>query len=328
MGAARGFRRLVVVPLVLAVAACSGPIDSTATSGPTMPASSPALTFSSTASPEPSASLAAPSSAPATPPTAISSQVFPPGAAIEVAVRELNVRRKPTTSSKRLETLRRGDVMIISPTDQLSFGWGPVKADGYTWYAVMRPNVVDTGLSLDPLPKPPIDVADGPPFWGWLATDDGTTPYVTAIGPRCPTTVDLLNVSGMLPAERLACFNEPFVLQGTYGCAGCGAVELGSFKPAWLATPVELDFLSANPAERLGPLALRFAPKGPPRPAHGSIVRVTVHVDDARSDNCAMSELVGEELVPIDDRTAMLYCRERLVVDSYEVLGLDPSFPG
>jgi hypothetical protein len=217
--------------------------------------------------------------------------------------------------------------MIISPTDQLSFGWGPVKANGYTWYAVMRPNVADPDVDLDPLPKPPIDVAGGSPFWGWLATDDGTTPYVTAIAPRCPTTVDLLNVSGMLPAERLACFHEPFVLQGTYGCAGCGAVLLGSFKPAWLATPVELDFLSVNPAERLGPLALRFAPNGPPRPAHGSIVRVTVHVDDSRSTRCTMSELVGEELVAIDARTAVLYCRERLVVDSYEVLGIDPSFP-
>jgi hypothetical protein len=40
-----------------------------------------------------------------------------------------------------------------------------------------------------------------------------------------------------------------------------------------------------------------------------------------------MSELVGEELVAIDARTAVLYCRERLVVDSYEVLGIDPSFP-
>jgi hypothetical protein len=317
--------RLLVV--VVLVGACSGPIVSTATSGPTTPAASPGPTSSLDASLQPSASPAAASPAPPTPPTAIASQVFPPGAAIKVAVRELNVRKKPSTSSKRLEILKRGDVLIVSPTDQLSFGWGPVKADGYTWYPVMRPNVVSTDLDLDPLPKPPIDVADGSPFWGWLATDDGTRPYVTAIAPRCPTTVDLLNVSGMLPAERLACFPEPFVLQGTYGCAGCGAVSLGSFKPAWLATPVELDFLSVNPAERLGPLALRFAPNGPSRPAAGSILRVTVHVDDSRSDRCTMSELVGEELVAIDPRTAVLYCRERLVVDSYDVLGIDPSFP-
>ncbi len=31
--------------------------------------------------------------------------------------------------------------------------------------------------------------------------------------------------------------------------------------------------------------------------------------------------------VEIDVRSAVLYCRERLVVDSYEVLGVDPSFP-
>jgi hypothetical protein len=35
----------------------------------------------------------------------------------------------------------------------------------------------------------------------------------------------------------------------------------------------------------------------------------------------------GGAIAPIDKRTAVLFCRERLVVERIEVLGPDPSFP-
>ncbi len=55
---------------------------------------------------------------------------------------------------------------------------------------------------------------------------------------------------------------------------------------------------------------------------------MTVHVDDPRSTRCTAREPDGTGgTVEIDVRSAVLYCRERLVVDSYEVLGTDPSFP-
>ena len=247
---------------------------------------------------------------------------------MEVAVRGLNVRTNPSTSSKKLATLKRGTTLLISPIDNHNMGWGPVEADGYTWYPVVRPNVLDTDLHLDPLPKHPIVAGDDSQLSGWVASDDGSQPYLVPIAPRCPTIVDLVNVSGMLPAERLACFDEPFVLEGTYGCSGCGGISLGTYKPIWLAAPFEFDFLSVSPGERLGPLALRFAPDGPPRPALGTIIRVTVHVDDPRSSKCSVSE--PDETggtVTVDVRAAVLYCRERLVVDMYEILGTDPSFP-
>ncbi len=322
-------RRLIPALLTFVVAACQGPSATLgpATPGPATPGASPGATAAGE-SPAPSPSTAAASAAPTSSVGPVSIQVFPPGAAVEVVVRELNIRKQPSLTAKRLRILERGEVMIVSPIDQLSFGWGPVKADGYTWYPVMEPDVFDTDLKLDLLPKPPIDVADGTPFWGWIATDDGDDPFVTAYPPRCPTTVDLLNVSGMLPAERLACFYGPIALEGTYGCAGCGALPFGTFKPAWLATPVELDFLSVAPEERFGPLALRFPPNGPERPTQGTIIRVTVHVDDPRSTRCTMIEGDGTGgFVEIDPRTAVLYCRERLVVESYEVLGTDPDFP-
>jgi hypothetical protein len=39
-----------------------------------------------------------------------------------------------------------------------------------------------------------------------------------------------------------------------------------------------------------------------------------------------MSTLEGDELVPIPTTTAVLFCREQLVVESYEILGTDPDF--
>lgn len=323
-------RRLIVALLAVALAACSSPSQSATPGAPSGSAATAGATAGS--SPEPSAAAGSSASpvasfATSTQHPPVEAQVLLPGAAVEVAVRELNIRRNPSTASKKLATLRRGAVLIISPIDNHALGWGPVQADGYTWYPVVRPNVFDSDLHLDPLPKPPIEPG-GTELAGWVASDDGSQAYLVPIAPRCPTTVDLLNVSGMLPAERLACFGEPIVLEGTYGCSGCGGLSLGTYKPVWLAVPFEFDFLSVNPADQLGPLALRFAPDGPPRPAIGSILRVTVHVDDPRSTKCTMSEPDGVGgTVTIDVRTAMLFCRERLVVDTYEVLGVDPSFP-
>ena len=320
-------RKLLGATLVIALAACSGPtISSSATFAPqATPAGSPGSSPGLSPGVLPTASPPAASTAPSAPP--VSAQVFPPGAAVEVAVRELNVRRNPSTSSKRLEILDRGTILVISPIDSHSLGWGPVQADGYTWYPVVRPDVSTDG-QLDPLPKPPIRFGDDSLLAGWVASHDGSREYLAPIGPRCPTTVDLLNVSGMLPAERLACFGEPFVLEGTYGCPACGGISTMTSKPAWLANPFEFDLLSMSPAEQLGPLALRFPPDGPSRPAIGSIIRVTVHVDDARATKCTLREHDGTGgTVEIDARSAVLYCRERLVVDALEVLGTDPSFP-
>lgn len=247
---------------------------------------------------------------------------------MEVRVAELNLRRRPSTSAGRVKVLERGDLVVISPSDPVSAGYGPVRAGGYTWYPVIEVDVIDGDGTLDPLPANPILIG-AELTSGWIATDDGTDRFVRAVDPRCPSTVDLANVSGMLPAERLACFGEPIVLEGTFGCGGCGGVHTGEFRPAWLADPLNFDFLSEDVTEQLGPLALRFAPAGPALPTPGSIIRVTAHVDDPRATRCRMSEMGdGGVLEPIDPETAVLICREQLVVDSYEVLGTDPDFEG
>lgn len=314
--------------LVLLLAACQSTSAPSATPGAAPSTAASAATTEAAItigppSPSPPEATIEPSSAPTKPPIV----VFAPGTAIEVAVKDLNMRKKPTTSAKRLLTLQRHDILIVSPLDTGNFGWGPVKADGYTWYPVVRPEAYSTDLGLPALPASPI--VDATPISGWVATDNGSAAFVGAVPSRCPTTVTLEMVSGMLPAERLDCFSgDVLTLTGTFGCDGCGGFALGVFKPAWLATPFEFDFLSVKPADRLGPIALRFPPDGPDRPVVGSIIQVRVHVDDSRATKCSITE--GDGLVAdmvVDPRTAVLYCRERLVVDSYDVLGVDPTFP-
>ena len=322
-------RRLIAGAVALAIAACSSPSTSV---GPTSPGSAlPGASAGVSAPPSGSNPPAsgAPSASPSTsapPPSAF--QVLPPGSAIEVRVPELNLRREPSTSARRVELLERGDLLVISPSDFVIAGFGPISADGYTWYPVMKIDVFDGDGELDPLPTHPIPIG-AELVAGWIATDDGDDRFVRQLEPRCPTTVDLANVSGMLPAERLACFGAPIELEGTFGCGGCGGVVAGRFEPFWLAYTQNSAFLSEDVSDGFGPLALRFRPSGPTPPAAGSIIRVTVHVDDARSTRCTMAELgEGETLVPVDPATAVLFCREQLVVDSYEVLGTDPDFTG
>ena len=315
----------LLVAVAVAVSACATPATSTAPSG--LPSASPVATATNAAPGSmPPSSGALPTAGPTATAAVGTIPVIPPGSAVAVAVAELNVREGPTTSSKRLVTLKRGDVLVVGPAVVLT-GWGPVKANGYTWYPVIQPGQGPRAWTLEPLPAYPIDTGDGSTITGWVAADDGSASYVTAVAPRCPTTVDLANVSGMLPAERIGCFNAPFVLEGTYGCGGCGGAVAGVYEPDWLASPMQFGFLSVDPNEQLGPLAVSFQPGRLPELAAASIVRMTVHVNDPLSDTCKMSELDGEKLVPIHHDTAVFYCRERVVVDSYEVIGTDPDFP-
>jgi hypothetical protein len=317
-------RRLITAALVVVLGACSSPPASSPTAGPLTPTPSSEASFAPSPSPGPSPSTA-PSVGPSATPAIGALDIYPPGAAVAVAVKELNLRRNPSTSARRVALLGRGDVLVISPNNNVSFGFGPVSKNGFTWYPVMV-----TGLkngTLPALPASPVDVGADPPISGWVAANDGETPYLAPLPPRCPTVVDLTNVQGMLAAERLACFGEPITLTGTYGCPVCGDIGGGTYKPFWLATPVELDFLSVNPAEHVGPLAVRFPPGGPERPPVGTRVSVVVHVDDGRSTKCQMTVGEGTTATTVDRRTAILFCRERLVVELVQTLGPDPSFP-
>ena len=150
------------------------------------------------------------------------------------------------------------------------------------------------------------------------------------VSAQTPAYVDLALLQSLTEWERLACYGDRSItIEGTLGCGGCGGVYAGTFEPAWLATPMNFEFLSVEPQERIGPFRLRFAPDGPERPQEpgvAPILRVTGHFDDAAAADCVVATL-GNGNEPINDTVAELYCRSQFVVDSYEILGTDDDFP-
>jgi hypothetical protein len=316
--------------LVVAIAACSqGNVSTSSPAAPTLASLPTGQSPAPSTSPLPSATTAAPPTAkPSTPVGTL--DVIPPGAAIEVTVAELNLRLEPSTSAGKVETLKKGDILVTAPYDALNTGIGPKKANGYTWYPVVRLQVAGPDGGLPPLPTRPI-ILGTEVVGGWIAANNGSKSFVAQLPPRCPSTVDLENVQAMLSAELLACFGEAFTLQGTYGCGGCGGTSSIVGKPVWLADPFGSSFLSVDPSKQVGPLGVHFSPKGPAAPAEGSIIRATVHVDDPAAAKCSIQDISLPDGDP--DRAfpaagVVLYCRERVVVESFDVLGTDPSFPG
>ena len=112
--------RLIAALAALAVAACS-PIVSTAGSAEP-PTEAPSAQLGSqgalpSASTPPTAG-ASPTAAPSPTARVGTFEVIPPGAAIEVAVAELNLRAEPKKSAAKVETLKKGDVLVTLPYDR------------------------------------------------------------------------------------------------------------------------------------------------------------------------------------------------------------------
>ncbi|MBI3751566.1 MAG: SH3 domain-containing protein [Chloroflexi bacterium] len=310
-----------VVAALLLVAACDGQSTPTpagsgpgASAGGSQPVGSEAPSGAASAPPSTAAGSPKPSTGPAV--------ALQPNVAARITVTSLNVRDAPSTTAKKLGSFAKGDVVIL-------LGYGGIKANGYTWYEAGRLK----GLH-GPLPPLPADPQQGnwSDLFGWIAVAQGSTPWVATLPARCPaSTPDLATLSAMLLGEQLACFSAtPLVLEGTWGCGGCGGSYPGEFTPEWLATPLS-GFLSVNWTVRVGPLQLFFPPEVT-RPAEGKILRVRAHLNDPRSSTCTVSTVTTPDSftatpVPISATDAGTYCRQHLVVDSYEILGVDPSFP-
>lgn len=266
------------------------------------------------------ASVAPSASAPA-PVVAAPDGLIPPGSAVRVLVDGLRMREAPSTGAALVEDLPLDSLLAVGFV-HLRDDWGPVLAEGFEWYPVIR-----LGDLTDPPPLSDGPMMPGDGRSGWVASGDETEDYVALLEPRCPVRpVDLASVEAMLPWEHLACFGaEQVTLDGTFGCGGCGGFYAGTFEPSWLAFPFTGAFLSADANARVGPFDMHFAPSGPDQPPHGSIVRVTGHFDDAAARGCTVSP--GEPPTPVDARTDELYCREQFVVEILEVIGTDPDFP-
>lgn len=246
-----------------------------------------------------------------------------PGAAIKVSVPELNLRAAPCTASETLTPLKKGKLMIVAREP-----FGPVKADGYAWYQVFfPPNAPNEQLPT--LPERWFPDGTDTEF-GWMAVTDGSASFVKPVAARCPTTIDLENVQAMLPPEWLACFDAPIVLRGTFGCGGCGGESDLISEPGWLAGPFEFDQLHVRWSDGFQHVSvpIHFKPEGPARPTEGSIIRVRVHVDDPAAQTCRFEWPSDNSSFMSPKEYAVSWCRERFVVDSYEVIGTDSKYEG
>lgn len=337
----RALCRLLASMLVLNLAACMGASPSPepiATVAQTADASGPipAQPTQSTTPTEPPVAVASPTAEPFTtwPPEWDPCRRVPytgplppkpivPRAAVRVAVAELNLRFGPCTAAKKLATLTKGTLLVVSDDP-----YGPVKGNGYAWYSVVFPPGA-VGGHLQPLPGswfPDGTDTDG----GWIAATDGTSPFVETIEPRCPAVVDLENVIAMLEWETLACFDAPIEVEGTFGCGGCGGSGGPVASPTWLADAFNIGNLRIRWGDwtEYQPIAIFFKPDGPAAPPEGSVIRVTLHVDDPAAQTCSFDWVLEDPAFQVPKQTAVAWCRERFVVDAYTVMGSDPNYPG
>lgn len=243
---------------------------------------------------------------------------LPSGSVARVLVDGLRVRQEPTTSAALVTTLAPGELVAIGH-GYLMPDLGPRSADGFTWYPVRSLGIDE----LPPVGSPPFEVS---PDIGWAAGSDATTPFLELVAPRCTAAEPTLALlQSLVEWERLACYGDRSItIEGVYGCGGCGGFQPGTFTPEWLAHPMNLDLLSVEPQDRIGPFALRFPPDID-RPDAASILRVTGHFDDPASSDCVYEP--GDPPNPIDATSARFSCRTQFVVESFEVLGTDEDFP-
>lgn len=290
------------------------------------PSEEPSPDESPSAAPEPSET---PSEAPEptepsgpTPVVAAPDGVLPPGSVARVIVDSLRVRQEPTTGAEQIDTLSRGDLVLLGYSF-LNSGYGPIQADGVVWYPV-------SPLDITELPDPtaPLESSTG---GGWAAIGDGADLWVELVRPRCVDgDPDLELLQALTDWERLACYGDRSItIEGVLGCGGCGGLYPGTFEPGWLATPLNFNYFSVEPQNRIGPFHLHFSPDGPENPMEtgvAPILRVTGHFDDPAAADCSVATLTNGNQ-PLDETVTELYCRQQFVVDSYEVLGTDEDFP-
>jgi hypothetical protein len=241
---------------------------------------------------------------------------------VVVAVPKIDMRFSSCAAARWYTTWERGTILTISDSP-----YGPVGADGLAWYVVALVNNLDADGGLRALPEPWY-LRDSDTDVGWVGIpSDGPRPLVE-LEPRCPKRVTAEKLLAMLPAEWLACFDEPITIEGTYGCGGCGGTGGPTALPRWLADPFEHDFRPRwSPEWEHFSVGLHFGPDGPPKPPEGSVLRVTLHVDDPAAQDCVFRYSLDEPEFIVPQRTAIDWCRERLVVDAYEVIGMDPNYP-
>lgn len=320
------------IPLiaVLMLTACAAPAAESATAT----AETPAETASSETSPTqtPAATVeTTPSSAPrSSPPQAVVGppiDVLPLHSVIRVTADGLRLRARPSVNADIAGTVNAGDLLYI--TGAADPGLLPEQADGYEWYAVQHA----PGYTDWPAEPPREDRVSG-----YVAARAASEWFVELVPPTCPAaapgTLDIDHLVALSAYERVACLGSAsLTVEGTFGCPFCDLLAHPyRTEPGWLADwGLELNILvpgwSTFPPFP-GSIVLA-APPGvrPLEPSdRGAILRVTGHFNDPSATSCTIAPGPEAGTEPVSEEAAQWYCRERFVVESWEVIGADPAF--
>ena len=268
------------------------------------------LTGCSPTRPTPSVASTPSSTAPAESAAAI--DLLVPENAVSVAVDALILRVEPSRTAASTGNLVRGDVVRLV--------WsGPVEAEGAFWYYAIKLPTRGPGV----LPALPAALPEEEfPLAGWIAAIDSASTTVAMIPPRCPETRDFANVSAMFPGERLACFGDAsIVIDGSFGCVGCGGDDPGTFEPLWLAG--RAGGLLSDPSVQQGASVPVQFPPGVDAPEADAFARFTGHFDDPRSSTCSITDTDP----PTPSQIVAELCRQRFVIDSFKVLSVEEIPP-
>jgi hypothetical protein len=228
------------------------------------------------------------------------------------------MRSEPSTDAEIVTTMAAGDVALVAD----SINAGPIEADGYEWY--------------------PMSYADGDDVWpwqdlapdslvsGWVAAGNDTERFVDLAEVSCPVEPLTLEVLAfeMTAWDRLVCLSDTTVTVEAAdfckqeGFGGCGGTTPGA-QPVWLA-----DITQHSPMVLPGNHGYPFVRVAIPPdllPAYddlslGRVLRITVHVDDPASATCVLSG-ADDAGRTADPEAVEVYCRERLVLESFEDIG-------
>ena len=316
-----GARRLGVILIVaaLSVAACAG--SGISSLGPT---ASPSAPPSATAAPSPSiAQLPSPEPSPTAEPSPsaapIPSGIDAPladGSIATVTVDALHLRAGASTTTAVRKTLKSGTRLFVIGEPKLG--------EGLRWHRV---SIID--------PNGCIRDCGG---LGWVASPTtGTeewlrnTPVVEC--PASPLTAEEL--APLVALEALHCYGDrELTITGWIDSPCCGGVSPWTYRPAWLAGGPFLFFRLRDESLDGRVVEVYFPPdSGVEQPQTTVIMRATAHFDDPAASTCeaALSEDVGDDEVDESDKPTraemVLYCRTRLVITDYEVVGYQPG-PG
>jgi hypothetical protein len=336
----RGSRRwrlvLLAAAAVLALAGGaalgSGLIDPPVTAKAT-PTPFASVAPSATETPSPAASVAvpsqstSPSAAPETPgPTPTPDQatalglppgLLPAGSVVRATADGIRIREAPSTNAAIVATAAAGDAIYI----EAAISAGPVSADGYDWYQVAYAGGADIWPWQDVVPDEATMYATG-----WMASGSATERFVRLPEVACPTEPITLSVLAfeLTDWERLVCLGDsPITIEGTYGCDRCGGVTPGA-EPAWLADQL-IGHVPIAGRFMYYPFVRVAIPPDTPVPQDRDIVRATLHVNDPAAETCTYTPDPQGTTPTLDyDPIAIeVYCRERLVLESFEVIGTD-----